>query len=63
MKRPNWSKRILTILMAILICNIGFANEDIFRQARNLQRDGKYDEAIETFKSYLSQPIDENISD
>ena len=63
MKRLNWSKRILTILMAILICNIGFANEDIFRQARNLQRDGKYDEAIETFKSYLSQPIDENISD
>lgn len=56
---PFWSKKILTLLALILTCWCEcFANEDLFRQARALQREGKFDEAIEAFKNYLSQPED-----
>lgn len=34
------------------------ANDAIFREARTLQRDGQYSEAIEAFKNYLSTPIE-----
>jgi tetratricopeptide (TPR) repeat protein/DNA-binding CsgD family transcriptional regulator len=46
--------------MFLLICCTGFANANLFGQARRLQHDGKYGEAIEAFKNYLLQPIDEN---
>ena len=55
-----WSKKTALLLTVILICSTGFANENIFRQARRLQHDGKYNEAIDTYKSYLLQPMDEN---
>ena len=55
-----FSKRAFTLHMFVLICSTAFANADIFRQARTLQHDGMYDEAIAAFKSYLSQPMDEN---
>ena len=58
MSLPFWSKKILLFLVLILIGNAGFANENLFRQARSFQRDGRFDEAIETFKHYLSQPVD-----
>ena len=51
-----WSKKTALLLTFILICSTGFANENIFRQARTLQHDGKYNEAIDTYKSYLLQP-------
>ena len=51
------SRNILTLLLLTLICSTGFANESLFRQARALQRDGKYDEAVVAFKDYLSQPV------
>ena len=59
MSLPFWSKKILLFLVLMLIGSASFANENLFRQARSLQRDGKFDEAIETFKNYLSQPVDE----
>lgn len=34
------------------------ANDAIFREARTLQRDGQYSEAIEAFKNYLSTPVE-----
>ena len=34
------------------------ANDAIFREARTLQRDGQYSEAIKAFKNYLSTPIE-----
>ena len=37
-----------------------FASDDLFKQARSLQRSGEYDKAIEAFKSYLVQPVDDN---
>ena len=60
MRLPSWSKYILIVQALILIsCNC-FANEKFFKQARTLQRDGKYDEAIVSFKNYLSQPVDKD---
>lgn len=41
------------------MCWGGFANEALYKQARSLQRERKYDEAIAAFKHYLSQPTDE----
>ena len=58
-----WSKKTALLLTFILICCTGFANENTFRQARTLQHDGKYNEAIDTYKSYLLQPMDENSLD
>ena len=48
----------------MLICSTCFANENVYYKARDLQRNGKYDEAINVFKNYLSQPLDEeNLTD
>ena len=58
-----WSKKTALLLTFILICCTGFANENIFRQARTLQHEGKYNEAIDTYKSYLLQPMNENSLD
>ena len=55
-----WRKNILLLLAAMLICCTGTANEDLFRKARTLQRDGKHDEAIEAFMSFLAQPVAED---
>ncbi|MBR5480532.1 MAG: hypothetical protein IKU85_02370 [Bacteroidaceae bacterium] len=55
-----WRKNILLLIASMLICCTGLANESLYRKARTLQRDGKHDEAIEAFKSYLSQPVDKN---
>ena len=41
----------------MLICASSFANESLFQQGRKLQRDGKFDEAIEVYKKCLSQPL------
>lgn len=53
-------KKIGLSLLCMLIGCVSFANDNLFEQARALQRDGKYDEAIVAFKEYLSQPLDEN---
>ena len=46
------------------MCCTSFANENSFQQARTLQRDGKFDKAIEAFKNILTQPMDEsNLTD
>ena len=56
----SWSKRIPILLSFTLICCTSFANESLFREARALQREGKFDEAIAAFKNYLTQPLDED---
>ena len=60
MKLPFWSKKILSTLALMLICGVGFADDQLFRQARAFQREQEYDKAITAFKDYLLQPIDEN---
>ena len=60
MKLSFWSQRIQILLSFTLICCTCFANESLFREARTLQREGKFDEAIVAFKNYLTQPLDED---
>ena len=64
MKSHSWCKYILIFIMAIQAHSTCHAHENTFGEARELQRDGKFDEAIATFKSYLSQPLNaDNLSD
>ena len=60
MQLPFWRKSILLLLVSMLICSTCYANENIFQRARELQRNGKYDEAIAVFKDYLSSPVSED---
>ena len=60
MRRRILSKAILIINLFMVICTSGFAFENQFRQARTLQREGRFDEAIEAFKGILLQPIEDN---
>ena len=53
----SWSKKIGIFLTVIWVCCTGLANENLFRQARTFQREGKFDEAIGAFKDYLVQPV------
>ena len=48
-------KKIILFHTFILICCTSFANVDLLTQARNLQREGKYDKAINAFKNILQQ--------
>ncbi len=54
-----WSKRIVLCLLATWTCCACFANESLYQQARTLQREGKFDDAIATFQNFLTQPVDE----
>ena len=54
------NKRILIIHAFILMSCISFANDSLYRHARTQQRDANYDGAIESFKRYLSQPMDKD---
>jgi tetratricopeptide (TPR) repeat protein len=54
-----WSKRIVLCLLAVWTCGTCFASESLYRQARNLQREGKFDDAIATFQNILTQPVNE----
>lgn len=55
------SKKALLLLMATFMCGASFADENLYRQARTLQREGKHDEAIAAFKNYLAQPVAEEL--
>ena len=56
-----WKKYTLIFHARVLMCCTGLANDDLFRQARALQREGKPDEAIAAFKDYLSQPLADDV--
>ncbi|MBO5902920.1 MAG: hypothetical protein J6Q40_02845 [Tidjanibacter sp.] len=55
---PLWRIVVLTLLTA-LSCSVSYANENLFRQARELQLEGKLSEAVDSYISYLSQPANE----
>ena len=40
-----------------------FANENSYKEARALQREGKYDQAIEAYRLYLTRPIDRELKE
>ena len=52
-----WSRKIGLFHAFMLVCCVCLANDNLFNQARALQRAGKYEEAIVAFKAYLSQPM------
>lgn len=56
----SWYKFILVQSLLLLVCITGYSNETAYREARTLQRDGKFDEAIMAYKEYLSKPVDGN---
>ena len=60
MNLPILGKKILLLQTLIFLCCISFAGEDLFKKGRALQRDGKYEEAIEAFTSCLTQPANKN---
>ena len=50
-------KSTIVCCVFIFISHICLANEDLYNNARLLQKEMKYNEAIEAYKSYLTQPI------
>lgn len=60
MNSPFWRKHLLIFQAFILICCTCFAQGNLFQEARTLQREGKFDEAIVAFKNYLSLPVNED---
>ena len=61
MKTSILCKILLACHVMILICIGASANEDLYRQARALQRDRQFEEAIHIYKEYLSRPLDSSI--
>ena len=56
-----WGRKYMLIFhVLMLICCTSLANDNLFREARILQREGKLDEAVKAFKNYLLQPMDKN---
>lgn len=58
MNPVKYVKKILIFCILTLSTSLCMANDAIFREARTLQRDGQYREAIEAFKNYLSTPVE-----
>lgn len=54
-----WSKRVVLFLVAVWSCCTCFADERPYQHARTLQREGKLDEAITSFKNFLMHPANE----
>ena len=55
MDLPVFRKIILPIIALVLFCSNSFADDNLFHQARSLQRQGEYDQAVETYRAILSQ--------
>ena len=60
MKSPVWIRCTLILHILMIACCSAFAGENLYRQARELQREGKFDEAIETYKDYFAEPVNAN---
>ena len=60
MKSPVWIRCTLILHILMIACCSAFAGENLYRQARKLQREGKFDEAIETYKAYFAEPVNAN---
>lgn len=64
MRSYFWNKFWPILHILLLVSGTCYANEAKFKQARQQQREGKYDSAISAYKEYLATPLDEdNITD
>ena len=59
MNMSSLSKSIVLFAISMLICGACYAEEKSYQKGRELQREGKLDEAISIFKDYISQPLPE----
>jgi hypothetical protein len=57
MKLLGYGRILLTVSIFTLQISISSANEGLFKEARTLQREGHFDDAIAAYKNYLSQPV------
>lgn len=57
MKFSTIRKTIFTLLLLALLGGNATANEALFKEAKGLQHEGKYDEAIGVYKQLLAQPV------
>ena len=55
MKLLGYGRILLTVSIFMLQISISSANKGLFKEARTLQRDGHFDDAIAAYKDYLSQ--------
>ena len=53
------TRRCLFFIVMTLASATVFAQEDSYREARDLQHAGKYDEAVEAYRNCLLQPVEE----
>lgn len=60
MRSPFWRKHLIISGISALICCTCFAKEDLLQNARKLQHEGRFDEAIEAYKDYLSHPVEDD---
>ena len=60
MKSYTCGAIMLIFSILTLVVQPNFANETLFKEARTLQRGGKFDKAISAYKSYLTRPIEKN---
>ncbi len=60
MRLPIINKAILLLQLSLLICGTSVANDIQFQYAKTLQRNGEFDQAIEAYKSLLTQSVVSN---
>ena len=64
MKIKFKSRYALIISLLTLMCHSTSAEENLYDKARSLQRAGQFEQAVDTYRDYLTQPIDEvNLKD
>lgn len=64
MKIKSKSRYALIISLLTLMCHSTSAEENLYDKARSLQRAGQFEQAVDTYRDYLTQPIDEvNLKD
>jgi tetratricopeptide (TPR) repeat protein len=60
MRFPIYRKITLFFSVIIFAVPVCLANNELYKQARTLHRNGQFDEAIGAYKSYLSRPVEED---
>ena len=61
MRFPIYRKIMLFISIIMLAAPVCSANNELYKKARTLHRNGQLDEAIDAYTSYLTKPAEENI--
>ena len=60
MKFFKYSRTIWIFIVLLLVSSPCLADDDLFNNARTLQRSGNYDDAIGAYKDYLCRPMTES---